>query len=303
MKKVILIIALILNIVSAKEYPTINLKLGSVSGYDVRQKDKVSFFDGLRKELLLRGNIKLRTRAFFILKVRVNGALPKLDSRVPFYKNRAFKIKQKIHLKAKYRVIDWLGDELFSGVLPFNLNLNIKGWFYSRKRANEYYREKVFSELGERIGSKLNDRFHFMVDFLRQSKHRHRQHTKFIYLKEGDKLDLETGRVGTRGSRTDLSWKAFYGKEDMHFFEPLNRASFAIVKNKNYNRINKRFVINKKLSKIAITAFNFDKNLKKGAVLVFKTSEGNYGKMKILGFRQKGNVKHYAIHLKWVLFK
>jgi len=48
---------------------------------------------------------------------------------------------------------------------------------------------------------------------------------------------------------------------------------------------------------------NIDRTLHAGTVLVFRTTEGHYGKMKIIGFRKKRGIsRKYGIHVKWELF-
>jgi hypothetical protein len=177
-------------------------------------------------------------------------------------------------------------------------------------------RESMFFGLGERIGSRINDRFHFMVDFEDQmdEQYGHHKSTKkqssvASYKKSGsarialkNTLDFEKGRTGKKTSKSDLQWEEISGKNDMHFFAPLNKARFTIVKGKSYKSIDKNYVKRKKLSGTLITALDFGRTLTKGTVLVFKTTEGHYGKMKILGFKSKGSVKHYYLRLEWRLF-
>jgi len=167
--------------------------------------------------------------------------------------------------------------------------------------------------LGERVGDKINSRFHFMVDFEDQmdaqyGKAKPKKQTNSyrrsgsVNLPSGYSLDFESAKVSKKNSWGDLRWEAMPGKDDMHFFKPLGKARFAVIKGKSYNNINNSYAKKKKLSGISIVAFDRDKSFSKGRVLIFKTKEGHYGKMQILRFGKKGNIRHHTLHLKWKLF-
>ena len=313
--KLFFMFAILSSGVQAKEYPVLLLGVQSVHGSDIGGWERDKFLDGFERELSRRGHIKLVRRAPFLIEVDISG-YSKNFSRASgkFLGSKQFRVKQSVRLKGKYWVFDRRGRELYNGTLPYNVKMDT-GSSISYKDAMMKARENMFFGLGERIGSRINDRFRFMVDFEDQMDEQYRKpksykkHSKngrgkySARLATNMSLNLENKSISKKTSISDLRWSGFDGKDSMHFFEPLNKAKFTIVKGKKYKSISKSYVKSKKLSKMNITAFAFNKSFPKGTVLVFRTTEGNYGKMKVLGFKRKGNnQKQYSISLKWEIF-
>jgi len=316
MHKIIFIMTVLFSFVSAKEYPVLLLGVQSVHGSDIGGWERDKFLDGFERELSRRGHIKLVRRAPFLIEVSISGYSKNFSTGTgKFLGSKQFRFKQSVRLKGRYWVFDRRGRELYNGTLPYNVKMDT-GSSISYKDAMMKARESMLFGLGERIGSRINDRFHFMVDFEDQlddqyghPKSSKKQSRVASYKKSGsvriasnNTLDFEKVRTGKKTSKSDLQWKALPGKNDMHFFAPLNKARFTIVKGKSYKSIDKNYVKRKKLSGTLIAALDFGRTLTKGTVLVFKTTEGHYGKMKILGFKSKGSVKHYYLRLEWRLF-
>jgi len=299
----------------AKEYPILLLGVESVHGPDIGRWERDKFLDGFERELSRRGHIQLARRAPFLIEVDISGYSKNISRDTgKFLGSKQFRIKQSVRLKGRYWVFDRRGRELYDGVLHYNIRMDT-GSSISYDDALMRARESMLFGLGERIGSRINDRFHFMVDFEDQLDEQygkpepyknHSKHGKGKYsaiLATNMSLNLENKSISKKTSVSDLRWAGLYGKDDAHFFEPLNKAKFAIVRGKKYKSISKRYVKSKKLSRMNIAAFAFNKSFPKGTVLVFKTVEGNYGKMKVLGFKRKGNhQKQYSISLKWEIF-
>ena len=315
MKKIIFCVSLLLTFLSAKEYPVLLLGVQSVDGSHIGGWERNKFLDGLERELSRRGHIKLASRAPFLMEVQISGYSTNFGQGTgKFLGSKQYRFKQNVRLSGAYQVFDRRGNALYHGTLPYNVKMDT-GSSISYKDAMMKARESMLFGLGERIGSRINDRFHFMVDFEDQMDAQygqpkaHANTSSSSYKRRGSarlsansSLDLEKNRVGKKTSSSDLTWKALLGKNDMHFFQPSHQARFTIVKGKSYKSIDKNYVKRKKLSGTTITAFDFDKTLSKDTVLVFKTTEGHYGKMKVLGFKRKGSVKQHSISLKWELF-
>ena len=302
----------------AKEYPVLLLGVQSVHGSYIDGWERDKFLNGLERELSRRGHIKLARRAPFLMEVKISGYSTNFGKDTgEFLSSKQYRFKQKVHLKGEYWVFDRRDYELYHGTLPYNIKMDT-GSSISYKDAMMKARESMLFGLGERIGSRINDHFHFMVDFEDQldeqygqlKSHNNSSHSSSksykkkgsARLSENSSLDFEKNSVGKKTSGSDLTWKALLGKNDMHFFQPSHKTRFAIVKGKSYKSIDKNYVKRKKLSGTSIMVHNQDSIFKMGTVLVFQTTEGYYGKMKVLKFKRKGAVKHYYIHIKWKLF-
>jgi len=297
----------------AKEYPELYLGVTSVHGPNIGRWERNHFLDGLERELARRGDITLASRAPFLLEVRISGYSKNFSrAQGKFLGSTQYRFKKKVRLDAQYIVFDRNGYELYQGTLPYNVSMDT-GSSISYADAMRRARENMFEGIGERMGLRINDRFHFMVDFERQlderyGKPKHRSQRK-SYKKTASNtvtvnqaLDFEKNRLGRKNSASDFTWEGLLGKNDMHFFRPLNKASFAVVKGKSYKNIDRRYIKRKKLSGGLFMVLDGDRSLKKGTILVFKTTEGHYGKLLVLGFKSKGAVSKYAIRLKWTLF-
>jgi len=297
----------------AKEYPVLALGVERVSGSHIGVWERDKFLDGLEKALMRRGHIELVHRAPYLLRVSISGYSKNFARDTgKFLGSKQYRFKQSVQLQARYVVFDRRGYELYHGTQPYNVRMDT-GSSISYEDAMMKARESMLEGLGERVGDKINGRFHFMVDFEDQmhseyGKEKSKKH-KNSYTRSGSakipsgySLDFESGKVSKKSSWADLKWEGLPGKVDMHFFKPLGKASFAVIKGKSYNSIDNSYAKKKKLSGISITAFDRDKSFSKGTVLVFKTKEGHYGKMQILGFAKKGNTRHNTLHLKWRLF-
>jgi len=300
-------------LLQAKEYPVLAMGVERVSGSYIGGWERDRFLDGLEKALARRGHIVLTYRAPYLLRVSISGYSRNFGRGTgKFLGSRQYRFKQSVRLQARYAVFDRSGYELYHGTLPYNVRMNT-GSSISYEDAMMKARENMLEGLGERVGEKINDRFRFMVDFEDQMgtqygrakpKKHHSSYSRsgLARLPSGYSLDFESGKVGKKNSWGDLKWEALPGKVDMHFFKPLGKARFAVVKGRGYNHIDKQYAQSKKLSSVPRTAFDFDKTFSKGAVFVFQTKEGHYGKMKILGFTRRGEVEHYALRIEWKLF-
>ena len=312
----ILLIALLFtlnNPLQAKEYPTLALGVQAVSGTYIGAWERDKFLDGLEKELSRRGHIQLERRAPFLLAVRISGYSKNFGKATgKFMGSKQYRFKQSVRLQARYEVFDTRGRELYHGTLPYNVRMDT-GSSLSYQDAMMKARESMLEGLGERVGERINERFHFMVDFEDQmdgqygspqqkKKKSSAKRSGSAKLSSGMSLDFESGKVSQKSSWGDVKWEAFYGKNDMHFFKPLHKARFAVFKGKSYMQISKNDVKRKKLSALSITVFDRDKSFRKGTVLVFKTQEGHYGKMKIMGFSKRGAIRQGTLHLQWQLF-
>jgi len=316
MRKLVLLLSLLLTSLFARDYPILLLGVQSVHGHHIGRWERDKFLDGLERELSRRGHIKLARRAPFLMEVDISGYSKNFSTvSGKILGSKQFRFKQSVRLKGRYWVFDRRGIELYSGTLPYNVKMDT-GSSVSYEDAMMKARESMLFGLGERIGSRINDRFHFMVDFEDQMddqyghpKSTKKQSSAASYKKSGsvriatnNTLDFEKGRTGKKTRKSDLQWKALPGKNDMHFFAPLSKARFTIVRGKSYKSITKNYVKYKKLFGTPITVLDFDRTLTKGTVLVFKTTEGHYGKMKILGFKSRGLVNYYYLYLEWRLF-
>jgi len=297
----------------AKEYPVLAMGVERVSGAYIGGWERDKFLDGLEKELVRRGHIKLERRAPYLLSVSISGYSKNFGKGTgKFMGSRQYRFKQSVRLQARYEVFDRRGRELYHGTLPYNVRMDT-GSSISYEDAMMKARESMLEGLGERVGERINDRFHFMVDFEDQMDEQYGspqpkkkkssvKHSGSAKLSSGLSLDFERGKVSQKNSWGDLKWEALFGKNDMHFFKPQGRARFAVVKGKSYNSIDNAYVKRKKLSGLSITAVDRDKNFSKGTILVFKTQEGHYGKMKIMGFSKHGASRQGTLHLHWQIF-
>ncbi len=315
------IFAMLSSGLQAKEYPVLLLGVQSVHGSYIGGWERDKFLDGLERELSRKGDIKLVRRAPFLLEVDISGYSKNFSTDIgKFLDSKQFRFKQSVRLKGRYWVFDIRGRELYNGTLPYNVKMDT-GSSISYKDAMMKARESMLFGLGERIGSRINDRFHFMVDFEDQLDDQYGKRKSYknasagstksstfkgsgsVKLSQNSSLDIEKRSVGKKTGKSDLKWEGLPGKDDMHFFRPLNKAKFALVKGKSYGSIKKSYVKGKKLSMTSIMVLDFDSAWKKGMVLVFKTTEGYYGKMKVLGFKKKGSVQKHTISIKWEIFK
>ncbi len=301
------------NTLQAKEYPTLTMGVERVSGSYIGRWERDKFLDGLEKELSRRGHIQLERGAPFLLAVSISGYSKNFGKATgKFMGSRQYRFKQSVRLKARYEVFERRGRELYHGTLPYNVRMDT-GLSLSYQDAMMKARERMLEGLGERVGERINERFHFMVDFedqmdgqygSPQPKKRKNAHKRSgsATLSSGGSLDFESEKTAKKNSWGDLKWEAMYGKTDMHFFRPQGRARFTVVKGKSYSSIDKSYVKRKKLSGAPVTVPDHSREFRKGTVLVFKTQEGHYGKMKIVGFKRKGDVKRYALRVEWRLF-
>lgn len=309
----IALLCILENSLQAKEYPVLALGVQSVSGSYIGRWERDRFLDGLERGLSRIGHIQIERRAPFFLAVSISGYSRNFGKATgKFMGSRQYRFKQSVRLQARYEVFDRRGHELYHGTLPYNVRMDT-GSSLSYQDAMMKARESMLEGLGERVGERINDRFHFMVDFEDQMDGQygspHPKKKKNAHkcsgsttLSSGFSLDFESGKTAKKNSWGDLKWEAMYGKTDMHFFKPQGRACFAVVKGRSYSRIDNSYVQRKKLSGASMTVVDYSKQFRKGTALVFKTQEGHYGKMKIVGFKRKGEVKRYALRVEWKLF-
>jgi hypothetical protein len=178
------------------------------------------------------------------------------------------------------------------------------------EEAKAILHQKMYKSLGEDVGNYLNKYYDYFLKKVKhsdQSNHTQDYSNKAIYatIQNGYGYDLDSSKIYKNSWRNDFTWQLMYGKEDINCFDPKNRAMFKKV-NQDYNSLTLRDAKSQKLEKLIIFSMDYSKDfeyLNAGDVLVFKTSQGRYGKMKILNFEKKGNIYRYGIVIKYELFE
>jgi hypothetical protein len=123
--------------------------------------------------------------------------------------------------------------------------------------------------------------------------------------------------------RADFHWR--HATETTRYLVPENGARAAVVTGKSLEEIDAAFVRTQDLSYEWLSASDTDGVLRPGAIVVFRTSDGNLGKLRIEGYRashdfsfpeaahleagwkvhalQGPNMERYHLHVKWFLFE
>ena len=94
--------------------------------------------------------------------------------------------------------------------------------------------------------------------------------------------DAETNQL-ILGEKADFRWTHVNDTE--RFLTPANGAKAAVVTASDYRAIDLDFVRNHRLSEERISGSDHEDILPPGTVVVFKTAEGNYAKLRVVGYR------------------
>ena len=133
--------------------------------------------------------------------------------------------------------------------------------------------------------------------------------------------NVETDTL-VRSSNTDFCWVHVTSTE--RYLLPINGAQAAVVTGRSFDEIDSAFVNSLTLSSQKLSGSDVGSVLTPGAVIAFRTSEGNKGKLRIEGYRAlhdfsfpeasymdegwksyaltKPNIEKYHLHVKWCLF-
>ena len=94
--------------------------------------------------------------------------------------------------------------------------------------------------------------------------------------------DAESNQLVPRDD-ADFAWIHMNNTE--RTLTPLNGARAAVVKGRDFHAIDLEFVRTHELSPGSINGSDHEGILQPGAVIIFETVEGNYGKFKVSGYR------------------
>ena len=115
--------------------------------------------------------------------------------------------------------------------------------------------------------------------------------------------DIDTGE--TDGD-ADFHWRVL-NEEGEQYLTPKNGAEFAVVTDVDYADIDKEYIVGVSLSPDPINGAYNDDTLVAGSILVFKTSEGRFGKFLITEFEDYDTgyivYRNYNMIVDWVLYK
>lgn len=303
MKQIVILLLTAGAILYGKEYPVLSLSIDTVYGEGVHHFERKAFIDGLGHALEMKGNIELMYRAPYLLKVHISH----------YHKpnpHKGSKHRYKVHVKTKayFWIKDRWGYVLYQGSVSNTISIDMRT--SGNTSAYRSTIRSIFRDIGESVADRLNDSYRFLVDFEAQhTKHTHRpkgdhhiKHTGLTKLPSEMSLDIESGMPDRQNPLADVAWRNMYSKEDVHIFEPLGGARFAVLKDVSYSRINKAYVQQKRLDGTSITVFDHSRDFKAGTILIFKTVEGHYGKMKIIGFGAKDRIARDVLYVEWRLF-
>jgi len=135
--------------------------------------------------------------------------------------------------------------------------------------------------------------------------------------------DAESDRVlDPRAATADLWWELT--SETRSSLTPVNGAAVAIIKNASYDRIGPNFIRRARMAPQRLESTDKDKVPAPGTVIVFRTSDGVLGKLRIVGYRplhdlsfpgaaayfdqwkleaqRRPNYQRFHLEVKWSLF-
>ncbi len=94
--------------------------------------------------------------------------------------------------------------------------------------------------------------------------------------------DADSNRLGN-GKESDVYWK--HSNSKTRYLVPQHGATIAVVKDVKYEDIDKSFVEKTALSDNKLNGSDNSDELAIGTIVVFKTSDGNYGKFIVVAYR------------------
>jgi predicted RNA binding protein YcfA (HicA-like mRNA interferase family) len=276
--------------------------IAGVHGHDVNRWMREHFIEGMNKTLRKHKKVILDRDGEYRLSVHIRRhSTFKGKKKGHFLGSVQYRYKQSVKLVADYRVSDRWGAYLFSGKVHDRMSMDT-GSSVSYADARHIADGRMMESLGESVAERLESRFEEIDTHHSHSRYRHSD-TQRAVLPIGFALDLESGRVSrSRGGAYDLLWQTWEHKEDIYLLEPLHSTSIAIV-NYPYERIDRHFCKRTKRHRYSIDDADYAPNLKRGTVLVFRTAQGHYGKMRVLGVHAKRGIRHYELLVEWKLLE
>ena len=153
--------------------------------------------------------------------------------------------------------------------------------------------------MGERVAERLNENFTFMVDFERQQQRNSgvkRVMSGHAVVMRGETFDFENGSMrGRKRTTADIGWYGDAYKSDMQRMAFLNGTQYGIVKHYGFRKFKRSHAMHMHLHGYDL----FGRALHKGTVLVLKTAEGHYVKIRIDGFVRKNGIVNAGLRLQW----
>ena len=122
---------------------------------DVGYDDKDSFIDGLRRELKMSSDVRVRSYSPYKLTVHIEKTeLNQRKKKGNFLGSTQYRFLQDVVATADFELIDQNGRTLLSDRVVYNTSMDT-GSSTSFRVAQEEARESVFKEIGERVASRL----------------------------------------------------------------------------------------------------------------------------------------------------
>jgi hypothetical protein len=279
------------------------LEVAGVRGPEMNRWMQVHFIDGMENVFRKHSKVILERNGDYRLYVRIRKeSVFKGRKKGHFLGSAQYRYKQSVRLYAVYRVTDRWRGQVFSGEVRYRASMDT-GSSISYADARHTADGKMMEALGERVAERLESRFESLDQRGSHIVSRHIKGIQHATLPVGFSLDLESGKVSRSKDRAyDLLWQTWEHKEDMYFLEPLHSTSIAIV-TYPYDRIDRYFCRHTKRHRYSIDDADFAPKLKRGTVLVFRTAQGHYGKMRVLHVRAKRGIRHYELVLEWELLE
>ena len=131
-----------------------SISVERVSG-DVDYDDRDSFVDGLKRELKMSSDVRVRYYAPYRLVVHIEKTeLNQRKKKGKFLGSTQYRFLQDVVATADFELIDQSGRTLLSDKAVYNASLDT-GSSISFRVAQEEARESIFKEIGERVASRL----------------------------------------------------------------------------------------------------------------------------------------------------
>jgi|PlaIllAssembly_1097288.scaffolds.fasta_scaffold25261_3 hypothetical protein len=135
--------------------------------------------------------------------------------------------------------------------------------------------------------------------------------------------DVESNTQGDSGI-SDFWWNQATDTE--RYLTVMNGAKWKLISNRNFDRIDKAFIQAQELDQEQLSGSDENGVLNPGTIIVFRTAEGNFGKMQVEGYRamqdfsfpeadayldsewrdmvlNRPNQEKYHLQVKWQLFR